>query len=138
MRMLWVMMAQYILLIPGTWTTLTKKADRLMMFSQPQVVPLSLPPQDWPPHLHENKRRNLNPRSESIASRYVRLFRTRNIRFPSTGKAVRQNDKSTHPARPHGEFAILAKPCLPIQQSGQGSIPSCSSSSFPGHARCID
>ena len=58
--------------------------------------------------LHENKRRILNPRSESISSRYVRLFPTPNIRFASTGKAVRHNTTSSHPARPHGEFAIPA------------------------------
>ena len=58
--------------------------------------------------LHENKRRILNPRSESIASRYVRLFPTPNIRFASTGKSVRPNTASSHPARPHGEFAIPA------------------------------
>ena len=39
--------------------------------------------------LHENKCRILNPRSESIAARFVRLFPTPNIRFASTGKAAR-------------------------------------------------
>ena len=58
--------------------------------------------------LHENKRRILNPRSESIAARYVRLFPTPNIRFASTGKAVRQFGKSNNPAYTHGEFAIPA------------------------------
>ena len=59
--------------------------------------------------LHENKRRTLNPRCESIAARYVRLFPTPNIRFASTGKAVRQFGKDYNPAHTRGEFAIPAQ-----------------------------
>ena len=59
--------------------------------------------------LHENKRRILNPRSETIAARYVRLFPTPNIRFASTGKTARQFGKNNNPAHTHGEFAIPAQ-----------------------------
>ena len=59
--------------------------------------------------LHENKRRILTPRSETIAARYVRLFSTPNIRFASTGKAARQFGKNNNPAHTHGEFAIPAQ-----------------------------
>ena len=87
--------------------------------------------------LHENKRRILNPRSESIASRYVRFFPTPNIRFASTGKAVRPNTANSHPTRPHGEFAIPAffKRNPVFQFSNQDRLES---QPFPGHARRFD